>query len=252
MQSLYTAASGLANQQKRLDTIASNIANASTTGYKSTRVDFKDALYSTMDDPVLSDGAGNNLLVGSGVLLDATSINFKQGNVTQTDLPLDFSIDGSGFFQVQADSGETLYTRNGSFCTTHVGNENYLVTSQGHFVLDNNGSRIKLPEASDGLTVTEKGVIEADSKEYGTIGLVGFTNPDGLSPAGDTCFRATANSGRPEQDMSSNLEQGSVETSNVDLAQEMTLLIRSQRAFSLASRALTTTDDMMGLANTIH
>lgn len=252
MQSLYTAASGLSNQQKRLDTIASNIANASTTGYKSTRVDFKDALYSTMEDPVLADGAENNLLAGSGVLLDATSIDFQQGSITQTGQPLDFAVEGSGFFQVQNENGETLYTRSGSFCVTNVDNENYLVTPQGYFVLDLSGDRIKLPDASGNLTVTEKGVIEADGKEYGTLGLVGFANPDGLSPAGDTCYRATDNSGLPEKDLDSGIIQGSVETSNVNLAQELTMLIRSQRAFSLASRALTTTDDMMGLANTIH
>jgi flagellar basal-body rod protein FlgG len=126
------------------------------------------------------------------------------------------------------------------------------VTSQGFFVLDGDGNRIMLPENGTEFGVTEKGVISTAEGEYGMIGLFRFQNPNGLSSAGDTCYAETEASGLPENDDGSILIQGKLENSNVDLAQELTLLIRSQRAYSLASRALTTTDDMLGLANNMH
>ncbi len=140
----------------------------------------------------------------------------------------------------------------GSFSTAIIDNVNYLVTSQGFFVLDGDGNRIMLPENGTEFGVTEKGVISTAEGEYGMIGLFRFQNPNGLSSAGDTCYAETEASGLPENDDGSILIQGKLENSNVDLAQELTLLIRSQRAYSLASRALTTTDDMLGLANNMH
>lgn len=252
MQSLYTAASGLKGQQLRLDTLASNVANASTPGFKATRVDFKDALYSTMDNPVLLNGADNNLLRGSGLLVDSTSIDLKQGANIDTGLPLDFAIEGDGFFQVQAENGEVLYTRSGSFRTVAVDDINYLVTPQGYFVLDSGGNRVNMPDDGTAVSITQKGVISTLEGEIGTIGVVRFSNPSGLTAVGDTSFSLTETSGQPEIDESSIVVQGKLENSNVDLAQELTLLIRSQRAYSLASRALTTSDDMLGLANNMH
>jgi flagellar basal-body rod protein FlgG len=252
MQSLFSAASGLKSQQIRLDTLAANVANASTPGFKSTRVDFKDSLYGTMDNPVLDNDMENNLINGSGVIVDATNIDWKQGASIETGLPLDFAIEGDGFFQVQKENGEIMYTRSGNFNTAVIDNSNYLVTPQGYFVLDSGGGRVMMPETGTEYNINEKGVISTAEGEYGTIGLFGFQNPNGLSSAGDTCYVETAASGVPENDESSIIIQGKLENSNVDLAQELTLLIRSQRAYSLASRALTTSDDMLGLANNMH
>jgi flagellar basal-body rod protein FlgG len=252
MQSLYSAASGLKGQQKRLDTLASNIANASTPGFKSTRVDFKDSLYGTMDNPVLDNDADNNLLGGTGVILDATNINWAQSAAIETGLPLDFAIEGDGFFQVQRENGEILYTRSGSFKTAAIDDVNYLTTQQGYFVLDDTGNRIMMPAGGTEVSISEKGVISTPEGEYGMIGLYRFQNPNGLAPTGDTCYAETIASGLPENDDGSIIVQGKLENSNVDLAQELTLLIRSQRAYSLASRALTTTDDMLGLANNMR
>lgn len=252
MQSLFSAASGLSGQQKRLDTLASNIANVSTPGYKSTRVDFKDSLYRTMDNPVLDNDVDNNLLGGTGVILDATNIDFRQGAGVDTGIPLDFFIEGDGFFQVQKENGEVQFTRSGSFRTAIIDDVSYLVTSQGYFVLDGGGNRIMLPPNGTEFYVSDKGVIGTVDGEYGTIGLFSFSNPNGLAFSGDTCFTVTVASGVPENDEGSIIVQGKLENSNVDLAQELTLLIRSQRAYSLASRALTTTDDMLGLANNMH
>lgn len=252
MQSLFSAASGLTNQQKRLDALASNIANASTPGFKATRVDFKDSLYTTMDNPVLDNDADNNLLKGTGVSLDATNINWGQGANIDTGQPLDFAIEGDGFFQVQKENGEVMFTRSGSFRTATIDDVNYLVTSQGYFVLDDEGNKIMMPDAGADFSITDQGVISTAEGEFGTIGLFQFANPNGLSAAGDTCYTVTAASGEALTDENSVIVQGKLENSNVDLAQELTLLIRSQRAYSLASRALTTSDDMLGLANNMH
>lgn len=268
MQSLFTAASGLSSQQKRLETLASNIANSGTTGYKTTRTDFKDALYSVLEDPALVGAEANNLFAGSGVTLSATSINFEQGAIATTGVPLDFAIQGSGFFQAETASGETLYTRGGSFNTAVVGNDSYLVTAQGYFVLDSEGNRIKLPSGNTKVSVAEDGQIQfiaaqedsgsagslpiAETTQGQKIGLIAFENPEGLSPSGESCYAQSETSGQPNQDTLSTVVQGGLESSNVDLSQELTMLIRAQRAYSLASRALTTSDDMLGLANNMR
>lgn len=248
MQAIYTAGLGLSSQQTRLDTIAANIANADTVGYKSTRADFKDALYAFMDSPV-ADSEDANLLVGSGVVLGATTTDFSDGSLSATGNLLDFAIQGEGFFSVRNTAGETLYTRNGSFSVSPEGGDNYLVTAQGYYVLDREGNRIAVPGDSSEINVSDDGVLSTAAGELARLGIAAFSNPDGLSAAGDTCYAATEVSGEPEAAEGMTVVQGSLESSNVSLAQEMTLLIRSQRAYSLASRALQTADDMEGLAN---
>jgi flagellar basal-body rod protein FlgG len=252
MQSLYAAASGLSSQQKRLETLSANVANASTVGYKATRTDFKDALYSAMDNPVLADSTENNLLTGSGVLLGSTSMDFTAGTITQTGNLLDFAIEGDGFFGVQNQAGETLYTRDGAFSAAEMDGKTYLVTAQGQFVLDNGGNRIEIAGADTVLRVAENGQLQAADGTTVTIGLYRFTNPEGLAPTGGNSFQATEVSGQPETAEDIHIVQGSLENSNVNLAQELTLLIRAQRAYSMASRALTTSDQMLGLANNVR
>lgn len=252
MQSLYAAASGLTSQQKRLETLSSNIANASTTGYKATRTDFKDMLYSAMDDPVLADSIQNNLLTGSGVTVESTSIDLVSGAIVQTGNLLDFAIEGDGFFGVQSPDGEILYTRSGAFNTADIDGQTFLVTAQGNFVLDSEGNKIEIPGGGAAPSVAENGELTAADGSTVTIGLFKFTNPEGLAPEGATSFRATDVSGQPEAAEDANIIQGSLENSNVNLAQELTMLIRAQRAYSMASRALTTSDEMLGLANNMH
>lgn len=236
MRSLFSAASGLSAQQRRLETISANIANADTPGFKATRTDFKDALYTTMVNPVNADSMAGNLLAGSGVLLGATAIDMSQGATVQTDQVLDFAIEGRGFFQVQTDNGDILYTRGGCFAPAVIDGEIYLTTREGYFVLDANGQWITLPPDISGLRVSPGGVLMTADQNYGALGIVSFTNPQGLEPAGGTYFRTTENSGQPEPDLESTVIQGSLERSNVDLARELTMLIRAQRAYSLASR----------------
>lgn len=251
MRAIYSAASGLKGQQMRLDTAAANIANSNTAGYKASRVEFKDALYTAMDNPA-GGALEANLLAGSGVLVGASSTSFSSGTLIATDSLLDFAITGSGFFTVQGAGGETLYTRSGSFAVTDGEEGGFLVTLQGHYVLDRAGNRIALPGDRTGLSVTPGGVLGTASGEFAALGIADFPNPDGLFATGDTCFRATEVSGQGAEAENPAVVQGSLEGSNVDLAQEMTLLIRSQRAYSLASRAMQTADSMEGLANNIR
>jgi flagellar hook-basal body protein len=126
------------------------------------------------------------------------------------------------------------------------------VTAQGHFVLDADGNKIELPANGSALSVNGNGVLQTTEGAAVTLGLTKFPNPEGLAPQGETCYSATVASGQPEPDADSTIVQGGLENSNVDLAQELTLLIRAQRAYSLASRALTTSDDMLGLANNMR
>ncbi len=251
MRAIYTAASGIKNQQLRLDAIASNVANVNSVGYKSARVDFKDALYSLMDNPA-GESEQNNLLAGSGVLTGATSTDFTAGKLMTTGSLTDFSIRGEGFFTAENSQGERVYTRNGSFGISVEGNGNYLVTAEGYYVLDSRGSRIMLPKDISNLSVTESGVLGVGDTRIAELGIVEFSNPEGLMQAGKSCFSATANSGEPVVARDPQVAQGSLEGSNVDLAQELTLLMRSQRAFSIASKALQTADEMDGLANNMR
>ncbi len=251
MRAIYSAASGLKGQQTRLDTIAANISNVNTVGYKAARAEFKDALYTAMDSPVGGSEA-RNLRAGSGVLLGAISAGFADGPLTDTGGLLDFALRGDGFFTVEHTGGEMLYTRGGAFAVSQEGGAQYLVTAQGHYVLDTRGSRIALPEELTELYVTRAGVLHGPEGEIAVLGIAVFPNPEGLASAGDTCFTVTEASGAAAPAERPDVIQGSLEGSNVDLAQELTLLIRSQRAYALASRVLQTADQMEGLANQIR
>lgn len=252
MQAIYSAASGLKSQQTRLDTVAANLANTDTAGYKASRVEFKDALYTAMDSPAQNAEAAN-LRAGSGVLLNSISADFSDGSLTDTGAPLDFAISGNGFFTAEDSSGAIVYTRNGNFSVSPQPDGDYLVTGQGYFVLDSEGNRIRLPGDLTGLSVSPSGVLSTKNGQIAELGIAGFANPDGLLAVGNSCYWETEVSGRAVlvgNDVK--VSQGSLELSNVDTAQEMTLLIRSQRAYALASRALQTADEMQGLTNNIH
>ncbi len=156
-------------------------------------------------------------------------------------------------FHGEGADGETLYTRNGSFGVSDEAEGNFLVTAQGRYVLDREGNRIALPADRTGLSVTPGGVLQTAAGETAALGIVDFSNPNGLLAAGDTCYRASETSGAAvPAGRNTTVKQGSLEASNVDTAREMTFIIRSQRAYSLASRALQTADDMEGLANNMR
>ncbi|NCB30740.1 MAG: flagellar hook-basal body protein [Clostridia bacterium] len=253
IQSTYTARSGLIAQQQRMDIIANNMANLSTTGYKSVRADFKDALYQTMVRPVQPQN-GLNLERGHGVLLGATMRDYAQGTPQQTASALDLMLDGDGFFAVQDSDGETVYTRDGSFSLSIEDTSTFLVTTDGRYVLDKDGKPIDIKSTvTDNLAIKGDGTIWDTSNGFqiGQLGIHTFINRQGLEAVSGNCFQATDASGEAIASTAT-VRQGYLESSNVDLAGEMVNMIRAQRAFSLTARALTTADEMDSEANQIR
>ncbi|HHT93795.1 MAG TPA: flagellar hook-basal body protein [Clostridiaceae bacterium] len=234
IQSLHTAASGMKAGQKKLDNIANNISNVNTTGYKQKRVTFTDALYQTILNPVEED-QDNNLQKGHGVLLSAVVKDFTMGSLESTDRDLDFAINGEGFFAVETEEG-IKYTRAGNFYTTTIDNVNYLVTANGNFVLDENLERITV----------------ADGELSGDLGVFTFVNPEGLSEEGSNLYQVTEASGEAQQVNNAKVSRGFLEHSNVDLTEQLTEMIKAQRAYQVSSRLVSISDEMEGIANNLR
>jgi flagellar basal-body rod protein FlgG len=247
IQSLYTAASGMREQQKNIDTIANNIANINTTGYKRSRANFKDAIYSTMLRPV--DGGDDlNLQQGHGVLMGSVTKDLRGSHLIKTENALDFSIVGEGFFAV--DNGEQiLYTRDGSFKVSVEGDNTYLVTAEGYYVLSSNQERIEVVGNVNDLAVDLDGNIEGQSVK---IGVFNFSNASGLYEAGSNKYAVSESSGDAFLVENAQVQQYYLEGSNVDLTDELTAMIRAQRAYQAAARAISTADEMEGVANNIR
>lgn len=253
IQGFYSAAMGSKAQQRRLDTIADNVANVNTVGFKSTRMDFKDAMYSTMKKQV--EGQDGNLELGHGVLTANTKKYYHTGSMKQTGEPLDMAIQGEGFFTVVSQGGELRYTRNGAFSVSEEAAGNFLVTGNGEYVMDTNGQRIDIPAGTKGeeITVTADGTLRINSNPVATMNIVTFDNMEGLEATGQTSFIATEVSGQPRRvGTEANVGQGILESSNVEMAKEISTLIRTQRAFQLAGKGITTADEMESIANNMR
>ena len=249
MQSLNMASLGLRAQQNRVNVIANNIANVNTTGYKSQRVDFQDALYTEIQNP--ADLQQTGMKQGSGILIGSTNRDYAQGAVMGTGENMDMYIDGEGYFTVQDSNGTRMYTRSGAFAVSAEADGNYLVTANGDYVLDENNAKIKLPDGADEVSVNEDGSLWTNEAQFAKVGIVTFTNQNGLSAAGDSCFTETVASGEPI-DSDAKVVQGSLESSNVDLTVEMSRLIRAQKAFSMASRVVSVWDEMESTTNNLR
>jgi len=250
------AATALRHQQFRIDTIAHNVANANTVGYKSARLDFKDALYTTGLVPMFPRSPGENQQKGHGLLVAGIGRDFRTGNFETTQRPLDLAIQNEGFFALQNPAGGITYTRGGSFHLSVEADGTYLVDGQGFYLLDENDARIMIPFGVNQINVGVNGVMEFrigdDVVGGATLGIHTFRNLLGLASIGDSNFVQAESAGErlPAGDVV--IRQGVLEQSNTNLAEEMTRLIRTQRAFQLASRALTTADDMEGIANNMR
>lgn len=242
MQALYTAKLGLQAQQQRVNIIGNNIANSQTIAYKKQRADFKDALYTAMIDPADTQSTAN-LQQGCGTLISSTPRDFTLGEPEMTGYTLDFFLDGDGFFTISDGNGGFMYTRSGNFTVSGEGDGAYLTTPSGDYVLDVNMNRIKLPPDVSTVELSPQGVLSANDVELGTLNLVDFPNKDGLLHLGEGCYIESESSGAATK-TTATVRQGVLEASNVDLSVETTRLIRAQRAFSLASRALTSWNDM--------
>ncbi len=242
MQALYTAKLGLQAQQQRLSIIGNNIANSQTIAYKGQRTDFKDALYTAMIDPANTQSTVN-LQQGTGTLVSSTPRNFTLGEPEMTGYALDFFIDGDGFFTVSDGNGGYMYTRSGNFTVSGEADGAYMTTPSGQYVMDINMNRIKLPADVSSVKLSPKGVLSANGAELGTLNLVDFPNKDGLLLLGEGCYIESASSGTAVESTAT-VRQGVLEASNVDLSVETTRMIRAQRAFTLASRAVSAWNDM--------
>lgn len=253
IRSLYTAATGMDAQQTRMDTIANNLANASTTGFKKVNANFEDLLSETLRSPRDASPQGGSpslpLQVGLGTRVSATTRSFSQGDLVQTQSPTHLAIAGDGFFRILRPNGEYAYTRAGDFTTDADGR---LVTAGG-FIVD---PGIDIPKESSALTVSADGIVTAklagqtQASELGRIELATFTNPAGLEAIGGNLMIETAGSGqplisRPGEQQAGTLQQGWIESSNVKAVEEMVAMISTQRAYELNSKVISSADQML-------
>ena len=253
MRSLWTSTTGMSAQNLNMDVIANNLANVSTTGFKKSRADFQDLLYQIMKVPGSPTSADTRsptgIQVGLGVKPAAVTKVFTEGDIVQTENPLDVAIEGSGFFQVELPDGNTAYTRAGNL---KLDGDGRLTTSDG-FPLQ---PEIVIPEDAREITISQTGLVSAlvgddtTSTELGNIDLADFVNEAGLIAIGRNLFRETDSSGAaalgtPGSDGYGTLLQGYVENSNVNLVEEMAHMITTQRAFEINSNVVSTSDEMM-------
>ncbi|MEO3691168.1 flagellar basal-body rod protein FlgG [Roseateles paludis] len=253
IRSLWIAKTGMEAQQTQLDNISNNLANVGTNGYKRSHAIFEDLIYqnlrqsgaNTTEQTTLPTG----LQVGLGVRPVATARIYSQGNLQQTSNNLDMAIKGEGFFQIQMPDGTNAYTRDGSFQLNANGQ---IVTNNGYTLLPG----ITVPSNAQSITIGNDGVItvtlpgQVTPQQVGQIQLANFVNPAGLDPRGQNLFTETASSGTPNAGAPNAnglgaLQQGFVETSNVNVVEELVQMIQTQRAYELNSKAVQTSDQML-------
>lgn len=258
MRALSIAATGMSAQQLNVEVIANNIANINTTGYKRTRAEFTDLLYqmervqgipAQTGEGVIPEGAQ----LGLGTRLAAIRLLNIQGPLAETGNQLDLAINGPGWFQVAGPNGETLYTRAGAFNTDATGQ---VVTADGYLV----EPALTVPAGTTGIEVNQAGEVfarlqgQADMALVGQITLANFPNPAGLNALGGNLFQPTEASGAavtglPGSISFGNVQQGYLESSNVDPVREITELISAQRAYEMNSKVIQAADDMAGVVS---
>ena len=247
-----TAASGMKAQQLQVDTIANNIANSGTTGFKKNRLSFQSLFYQTFREPGAPIGQGQTdatgLQVGSGTEISGSAMSMQQGEIELTGRAMDLAIQGSGFFEVVLPNGESRYTRDGSFRRNEAGD---LVTAQGYFM----NPRITLPNGVEQIQVGESGQISflddaGNLQEGATIQLARFPNSMGLRAEGGNLYAETPSSGaatrqNPGVAGTGVIRGGALETSNVSTVDELVGLIVAQRNYEVNSRAIQVSDEML-------
>ena len=252
-QAMYTGASALTNHQRNLDVIGNNIANINNNGFKASRVDFRDGLYRAMINPA-DNSPALNLQSGLGLHISQLQANFLQGALAETGDPMDLALEGDGFFVYQSSAGELRYSRVGAMRISNEEDGMWLVSPQGHYLLDENNNRIRFQGLPSQLSVTADGTLYFGGEGQGfapvRLQIVDFSNKQGLSSNG-AYFTETENSGLRALSNATVLQHYE-ERSNVDLAEQTTRMIRAQRAFQFASRIVSVADQMAGLCNTIR
>jgi flagellar basal-body rod protein FlgG len=253
IRSLWISKTGLEAQQTQMDVISNNLANINTSGFKRSRAVFEDLLYQNMRQPGAQSSQQtqipSGLQIGTGVRPIAAERIHTQGNLQQTGNQLDMAIQGAGFLQVLLPDGTTGYTRDGSLQSDSQGQ---LVTANG-FVIQ---PALTIPANATSVTVGQDGVVSVTQAgstaavQIGSIQLATFVNPAGLESMGQNLYLETASSGTPSTNVpgtngTGTLSQGYVETSNVNVVEELVNMIQTQRAYEINSKAITTSDQML-------
>jgi flagellar basal-body rod protein FlgG len=240
LQGLNSAAAGMAAQQQRMDAVANDLANANTTGYKHQRVGFRDLVYDQV-----GRSSAQGVRTGSGSAAVDAGRSFAQGVLQRTQRPLDVAIQGEGFLRVRLADGREALTRDGGLQIDGAGR---LVTSAGSLLQP----QITVPDGvpEDAISIGPDGTVLIDGRNTGRLDLVTVRSVQGLISVGDNAFTTSPASG-PETaaPQTTVLSQGALESSNSDMAESMVAMIEAQRAFQLASKAITMADEMMGIAN---
>jgi flagellar basal-body rod protein FlgG len=240
LEAMNSAAAGMAAQQQRLDATANDLANSNTTGYKHQRVGFRDLVYQQT-----GRSSAPGVRTGAGAAAVDAGRAFSQGVLQRTDRPLDVALQGEGFLRVRLADGREALTRDGNL---HVDGAGNLTTSTGALVQP----AFKIPGgvAEDDIVIGSDGTVTAAGRRIGRLDIMTVRSQAGLISAGDNGFITSAASGAAiAAPRATSLSQGALESSNTDIAQAMVEIIESQRAFQLASKAITTADEMMGIAN---
>lgn len=252
-RALWVAKTGLDAQQTRMAVISNNLANVNTTGFKKSRPIFEDLVYQNIRQvgaqSTQNTQLPSGLQLGTGVRTVATEKLHTQGNIQQTENSLDVAINGRGFLQILMPNGDINYTRDGSF---KLDSDGQLVTSGGLAVEPN----ITIPPDAISITIGRDGTVSvlqpgnATPSQVGQLQLADFVNPTGLEPVGENMYRESVASGapivgNPGEDERGSLMQGSLETSNVNVVEELVNMIETQRAYEMNSKAISTTDEML-------
>ncbi|NKN33174.1 flagellar basal-body rod protein FlgG [Marichromatium bheemlicum] len=256
-RALWVAKTGLDAQQTRMSVVSNNLANVNTTGFKKGRAVFEDLLYQTVRQPgaqaTQEAQLPSGLTLGTGVRTVATEKLFNQGNLIQTENALDMAIEGRGFFQILLPNGEIGYTRDGSF---QLNADGEVVMSNGYPLQPG----LVVPEDTQSLTIGKDGTVTAqlpnqpEGVELGIIQLADFINPAGLQPMGENLFLETGASGAAQQSNPGlngigTVIQGTLESSNVNIAEELVNMIETQRAYEVNSKAVSAADQMLQFVN---
>ncbi|NRA61571.1 MAG: flagellar basal-body rod protein FlgG [Psychrobium sp.] len=251
---LWISKSGLDAQQTNISTISNNLANASTIGFKKSRAVFEDLLYQNINQPGGKSSQNTELpaglMLGAGVKVVAAQKEFSQGNMLTTENALDLMIEGEGFFEILMPDGSVSYTRNGQFM---LNEEGQMVTPGSGYLLQ---PAITIPPDAQSITVSAQGEVSvrqpgnAENTVVGQIGVSNFINPQGLEPLGQNLYTETGVSGTPTQgtpglDGLGSVRQGALETSNVNVTEELVNLIEAQRVYEMNSKVISAVDQMM-------
>ncbi len=251
MKALYAAATGMAAQQTRIDNIANNLANVNTSGFKKSRASFQDLFYQELATGGGEEGASpTSAQVGAGVRTVAVEKDHSAGSIQATGNPLDVAINGRGMFVLETSDGREVFTRDGHFNIDADGN---LVNPSGMAL----SGGISIPEEAEEIVISSDGLVEyrASGDEYltsaGQLEIAAFANPAGLRALGGNLFSASAESGdaiRLEIGTEVEVQQGALEGSNVDVAEELIAMVMAQRAYELTSKVVQAADETLQTA----